>query len=210
MKKCFYDVRCFSIYFRNPDPARYHADSTEAVFTRFYNSIAGDTLNFDEIRMQYLMICGNDLDIVVPDTCSRMSQLITDFEQQFGSYQWPRALARDLFTSMYNLRFKPVKPYYWKDMLRVFADDSCDLSLPVFPADSAYYERIENEFLFSFYVLKAYDRDGVRYYRRDTPHEGGILLDALQRGYHVYVDACISIFHDWTLDDLTDEEIKLL
>ena len=70
-------------------------------------------------------------------------------------------------------------------------------------------ERIGNDFLFSFYVLKAYDRDGVRYYRRDTPHEGGILLDALQRGYRVYVDACISVFHDWTLDDLT-EEIKLL
>lgn len=69
-------------------------------------------------------------------------------------------------------------------------------------------DRDANDFYFSFYVLKAYDIGGIRYFKRGEPYKESIAFASIQDEYPRYVEACIALFDSWTINDLTGK-VKL-
>ncbi|MCR6720412.1 MAG: hypothetical protein NVV59_08970 [Chitinophagaceae bacterium] len=184
-----------------PDPAKYFGDSCSSAFVRFYNAIAGDTLSYESIRMRYILVADADLNICAPDTCLQRKELVERFNTLFGGYQWPQALARDLYTALYNQTYKPIQPYNWKDVKRWYLNDTCGATLPDFAADSTYPLTCTN--------LQGAMRAFSILYSTATPDNCGKLFVGMVNTYFGTSFTSLDQLQQWADDNCSGLQLKI-
>lgn len=114
-----------------PQPSFYFGDTCQAAFTQYFNQYFGDTLTWNDIRVYYLTMCGQNLDVcnVVPqDSCLQVQRFMADYSLEFSTVVMPKQACIDVYSRLFNRAFTSRVNYQWKDIERIMT--GCGQSPP--------------------------------------------------------------------------------
>ncbi|MCC6290326.1 MAG: hypothetical protein IT249_20810, partial [Chitinophagaceae bacterium] len=116
-----------------PDPAGFFGNACAARFTDFFNQQFYSKYTYTEIENYYLALTGQYPEVCVINNAAELLDFKVKYLEEYGGYNMPEALTKDLFTKLYNIKFSTKENYTWYNVTDIYT--MAGIPLNIFSTD---------------------------------------------------------------------------
>jgi RHS repeat-associated protein len=154
-----------------PEPVSKFGDTCQQAFVSYFNQSFGTNYTYAVIMDYYQSLCGERPNVCGGERCGFLQEILNAYLNEYGSWNLPQSLCRDMFVDYFNRNYESREPLTWSQIIQAYAN--CNITINLCQDVSAPLSCVKVQ-----HVLDAY--------RQLRPREPENCADAFAQFFNLY------------------------